>query len=342
MVLRLLGFSVLLACARPAEEYRCEASSQCLRQGTGGFCEATGYCSFLDDGCATGRRYDELAGTGLEGDCVPLPRCGDGIVRSVVEECDDGNDDDADGCTHACVACDDQADARFAWADNGHCYTRHEVLTDWFTAQDTCLHLGAHLTAHETQEENAAVAAALGGTEAAWFGLDDDTLWVTGAAVQYTNWASGCPGGGMDFVLHPDGTWCDASAMAPHVCEHEPRWLVRPEDGHAYTVLPETTTRAVGAAQCAALGAHLADIETSEEQVFVNPLVLYGSWLGLSDEAEDGTFVWSSGDPPGYTNWGYDEPTGGTVENCVYMYLAGDWRDVPCDSAYYPLCEREL
>ena len=33
----------------------------------------------------------------------PTPACGDGVVNRVVEECDDGDDDDADECRNDCV-----------------------------------------------------------------------------------------------------------------------------------------------------------------------------------------------------------------------------------------------
>ena len=37
-----------------------------------GICEVTGYCSFTDDSCASGRRYGDLAEQGLAGQCVAL------------------------------------------------------------------------------------------------------------------------------------------------------------------------------------------------------------------------------------------------------------------------------
>jgi len=54
-----------------------------------------------DDGDANkpaGDDYDGCSET-----CTLLPRCGDGIVQTPREACDDANDDDGDSCTNACT-----------------------------------------------------------------------------------------------------------------------------------------------------------------------------------------------------------------------------------------------
>ncbi|MEZ4452681.1 MAG: hypothetical protein R3B09_24690 [Nannocystaceae bacterium] len=40
--------------------YACEGDAQCV-QGAQGVCEGSGFCSFPDDGCLTGKRYGEYA-----------------------------------------------------------------------------------------------------------------------------------------------------------------------------------------------------------------------------------------------------------------------------------------
>ena len=47
-------------------------------------------------------------------------------------------------------------------------------------------------------------------------------------------------------------------------------------------------------------------------------------WIGLSDAAEEGTFVWSSGETVNYTNWGTSYPLGDTPNYYDYVYLAQD------------------
>ncbi|NVB38299.1 hypothetical protein G6O69_10690 [Pseudenhygromyxa sp. WMMC2535] len=34
--------------------------------------------------------------------CAPSPTCGNGVVDSPDEQCDDGNDDDGDACLSSC------------------------------------------------------------------------------------------------------------------------------------------------------------------------------------------------------------------------------------------------
>ena len=67
----------------------------------------------------------------------------------------------------------------------------------------------------------------------------------------------------------------------------------------------------------------------------------YGSfWIGLSDEATEGQYVWAqSGTLDTYLNWDAQyEPTGTTAENCVAMRSNG-WFDMGCGNAAEALCE---
>lgn len=61
--------AVVAACVQ-AEPFRCEGPADCRRGGDQGVCEPTGFCSFADDGCDSGRSYGELAGDDLGGTCV--------------------------------------------------------------------------------------------------------------------------------------------------------------------------------------------------------------------------------------------------------------------------------
>lgn len=52
--------------------FLCQGDGECQQRGTPGVCEATGYCSFPDDDCDSGRRYGDHAGGSLAQTCVEL------------------------------------------------------------------------------------------------------------------------------------------------------------------------------------------------------------------------------------------------------------------------------
>jgi hypothetical protein len=56
-------------CGGPAH-FGCDEDAQCQQGAAAGVCEVSGYCSFPDPACDSGRRYGHLAGGGLAGLCV--------------------------------------------------------------------------------------------------------------------------------------------------------------------------------------------------------------------------------------------------------------------------------
>ena len=78
------------------------------------------------------------------------------------------------------------------------------------------------------------------------------------------------------------------------------------------------------------LGGHLAAITSAEEQGFLaSTFGRSNVWIGLTDEAVEGTWAWTSGEATTYTNWNSGEPNGGTGENYVSMNWGGPgrWND---------------
>src|SRR5262249_51125223 len=66
--------------------------------------------------------------------------------------------------------------------------------------------------------------------------------------------------------------------------------------------------------EAVSLGGTLVTVNSASENSFlVNSFVLGGHngdpmWIGLTDQAVEGTFVWASGQPVTYTNWASGEP----------------------------------
>jgi hypothetical protein len=77
------GILAAAGCAR--ETFFCDTPEDCTSADGGGMCEETGYCSFPDTECETGRRYGELAPSGLAGTCVPQSG-GTGTTTSTSDE----------------------------------------------------------------------------------------------------------------------------------------------------------------------------------------------------------------------------------------------------------------
>ena len=71
--------------------------------------------------------------------------------------------------------------------------------------------------------------------------------------------------------------------------------------------------------------------------------ILITTFLGLSDIANEGYWVWSSdGSVPEYKNWGNGEPNGGTNENCANLSdLTGIWHDDFCSHQLRFVCQKK-
>jgi hypothetical protein len=85
---------------------------------------------------------------------------------------------------------------------------------------------------------------------------------------------------------------------------------------------------------CASFGGQLVTIRSAEEEAEVSDL-LPGEyfWHGITDEAEEGSWVWSTGETATYTNWGPGEPNdccGG--QDCAHAGQDSTWDDVSCET----------
>ncbi len=189
--------SVLLALAacRIEDPFPCTLDEHC---GANGLCESAGYCSFPDDACADGRRYDELADGDLAGQCVDL------------------------GCA-----------AGYTAAIPGN-RSRYRVVAQpapWLDAQNDCGDDGAatHLVVLGTEQERTGVVALIG--DSVWIGLTDRETegmfrWVTRAPSTFEAFANGQPDGSTaeDCVEQKrtmGGAWHDQPCTLPfgYVCE---------------------------------------------------------------------------------------------------------------------------
>ncbi len=113
-----------------------------------------------------------------------------------------------------------------------------------------------------------------------------------------------------------------------------------PVTGHNYFLLSSSDWLSAESA-AVSLGGHLVTINNQAENDW-----LFNLWgqtrtllIGLTDTAQEGTFVWTSGEAFTFSNWNAGEPNnavgwGPGPENYVHMYAAGwgtpgSWNDYP-------------
>lgn len=85
------------------------------------------------------------------------------------------------------------------------------------------------------------------------------------------------------------------------------------------------------------MGFHLTSIHSFAENTFVRNFAdtagqLRGVWIGLSDFAIEGTFVWSDGTPFDYANWNAGEPNNlfnddGVILSDARVFPYAGWND---------------
>lgn len=58
------------------------------------------------------------------------------------------------------------------------------------------------------------------------------------------------------------------------------------------------------------------------------------TFIGGTDAAEEGTWIWTDGEPFTYEYWNYNEPNGNESENCIEMNYELQWNDIDCGANY--------
>ncbi|MGD8862676.1 MAG: C-type lectin domain-containing protein [Myxococcales bacterium] len=121
-----------------------------------------------------------------------------------------------------------------------------------------------------------------------------------------------------------------------------------PRAGAVYYLCGPASWDAAKAA-CENVGMGLAQIDDAGEGAFIQGAAGADVWLGGSDVASEGQWLWSDdtgfwsggsdGTGTGYTNWAEGEPDGDTDENCLVGLSAGGWNDAECGQMLDYVCE---
>jgi hypothetical protein len=136
----------------------------------------------------------------------------------------------------------------------------------------------------------------------------------------------------------------DAAAPATRPCEGGDQAFIEAGRCHVMFLTPDLWESAM--ATCAAEGAHLVTVGSADETAMLAPhLGLEEWWMGASDAAVEGEWLWYDGAPMTYTNWRTGEPNNAGVagEDCGILegHNAGLWDDRACDSSFPFFCVRD-
>lgn len=102
--------------------------------------------------------------------------------------------------------------------------------------------------------------------------------------------------------------------------------------GHYYKVYATTTTWASAKQAAAALGGYLSVVTSAAEHTFLrDTLGVRSKWLGGTDEASEGTWVWINGESWAYTAWTAGEPNNVGGEHYLSYDAGGGWNDLPAN-----------
>ena len=163
--------------------------------------------------------------------------------------------------------------------------------------------------------------------------VSPEPRWFVRDALVYDEARGECVlfGGRLGFQGAPLGdTWTfDGAEWRPKL-----DYVTSPVNGNRYALSPEMTWDEAEAFAVAE-GGHLATIRNGAENTWLYQAFGSQRWIGYSDAAVEGQWVWSSGEPSGpgtYENWAQGEPNNGTSENyaCFWDQFAAngdDWND---------------
>ncbi len=165
---------------------------------------------------------------------------------------------------------------------------------------------------------------------------DDEDATVNPAATEICN-------------AHDDD--CDGTADSASVCPCDVQhW---PDTEHPYLYCTTATDWTSAQNSCDSYGYALVTFDSADEGLWVESVVYSYTdnywWVGHTDAASEGSWVWADGSPVTYTNWSSGEPNNShgrecydsSEEDCAMIKWSGaSWNDYPCECTKpYYVCE---
>ncbi|MEM9916871.1 MAG: lectin-like protein [Bacteroidota bacterium] len=224
----------------------------------------------------------------------------------------------------------------------------------WPDAKNAAEAIGGHLLVINDANENNFVQSNAG-SGSIWIGLTDENSegtfnWINNDPLSYTNWASSEPSGnpGEDYARMrlDNGKWtdrtigqsyrfvvefpCPAAAPACAGVSNNIAGFNFIGEFEGSKFYRSTSRRSWQNAQsaCQAAGGRLAIVNSAAKNSFLQSSVTSNTWIGLTDEAREGTYRWTDGEESTYFNWNRNEPNNLNNEDYVEMLQSGLWNDL--------------
>ena len=134
---------------------------------------------------------------------------------------------------------------------------------------------------------------------------------------------------------------CDGVIDDGDVC---PCAVVTMAASHTYLFCGDPHDWEGAAAACVASGYTLVRIDDADENRWITDatrgfFTLTDWWIGASDIDVEGRWIWTDGDPVGWTTWRSGEPNDSGGEDCGELGSDGQWNDTECWRLRSYVCE---
>ena len=118
------------------------------------------------------------------------------------------------------------------------------------------------------------------------------------------------------------------------------RRVLNPANQHLYLYVKVEKNWHQASDYCAFLSGHLVTIQDAAENTFIYKLASGNTWLGATDEINEGTWVWVSGEPWKHTTWREGEPNNYQIEHYLTYHpeKPSFWNDVGNGNMFF-VCE---
>jgi hypothetical protein len=129
----------------------------------------------------------------------------------------------------------------------------------------------------------------------------------------------------------------------------------RGPNGVCYVAEPRVSSWSDARASCRQQGADwdLATLRSTAESDFVWALTGYEVWIGATDEADEGVWMWVGDDAPffdveaadagvAFPPWNAGEPNNQDDSDCLRMLATGLWADWQCDDQKGHVCQETV